>query len=144
MIRMIDSEINIAMAEDSQLSLISVQLVDFPKILAEYGDGIVDESVEDIIRYIDNNTHPKEIMVCRSDDYEFILCFYEGDRDSALELEERILRFSQQQKFPESKPVLSMNVNTWVAMYPDDGTNAVDLIDKISENCIYRATKAIS
>ncbi len=131
-----DEGIKEAQLDRSSLSLILIQIEGFADILAEYGDKVADEILADMARYIQYNMQIKRTVICESEDYKLIFCFYEGDKQAGTDVKERISKFIHQQKFPADNPVVNVVAKTWIATYPDDGNTATDIINAVVWNCV--------
>ncbi len=138
LIRAIDKEIEVAETERSPLSLIMIQIQDFADVIAKHGHHEADQIVADIAGSVQNDTHIRETRVFVSEDHGLIFWLCDVDKRAAADTEEGIASFVQQQKLPKSAPVAEVSIRTWVAVYPEDGSTAVELIDAVAQNCVRR------
>lgn len=140
LIRAIDREIEVAKAERSSFSLLLIQVEDSAEALSESGSSDKEESLTGIMDYIQNNTHTKETMMYCSDDCGLIFSLYEGDERAVADVKELISSFIHQKNSTTENPAITLDAKTWIATYPNDGSSAVDIIDKLAAKCIPQLT----
>ncbi|MBD3182300.1 response regulator [Candidatus Poribacteria bacterium] len=132
----VNNEIEYVKDKENVLYIMLIQVKDFSEIIAEQGDSIASKILEDIVYYIENNTHTKKTITYKSEEHGFIFSLYHGDKYVLSDIEEQIKEFVNRKKFPVDNYTINSEVEIWLANYPDDGADAVEIIDNLVQSCV--------
>jgi len=136
LVKAVDSAIEIAKTDRTFFSLMLIQIGIQACSTEEQHDSTIDEMLMEITDYIQQNTYITETMSYSSEDGCFIFCLYEGDENAAADTKDKISSFIQKGEFLKNLSNASTGAGMWIAKYPDDGGNAVDIIDAIIQSAM--------
>lgn len=120
-----------------KLSMLMIDLDHFKQCNDTYGHLVGDMVLKDIARIM--KEHVRQVdLIGRYGGEEFVIALPDTDKNSALNVAERIRSSVEKHRFRAYDETISMMISIGVATFPEDGEETAALIDR-ADQALYKA-----
>ncbi|MBT7071728.1 MAG: diguanylate cyclase [Anaerolineae bacterium] len=130
-------ELKLAKRQPKTLSLLLLDIDHFKKINDTYGHNTGDTVLQSVARLLQEFTRETD-LACRYGGEEFLLLLPDIDCDTALQRAETLRQTVQETCVPYLDHRLSVTISVGLAVYPADGSDYAEIIQKADE-ALYEA-----
>ena len=134
----LSDEIKRARSKESKLGLIMIDIDDFKKINDTHGHIVGDFTLKKLAKTLKTIVGGAGNMISRFGGEEFIISLVECDKDKLLSIAENIRKETEAMGLNFRRKKINLTVSLGVALYPDDGDEALELVNKV-DKLMYKA-----
>ena len=133
----IERRITEAMKEDNKLSVFVIKLDNWSEIEEEFGDEKVQQILHKILRTFENVTRSGEFATIKGKNEVIVLA--EVDKQDVPKMNARLIR-AVKEAVSQVDEELEMNLSYGYSTYPDDASDAKDLLERAYESVVCEGT----
>ena len=134
----LNDEIKRARAKKSKIGLLMIDIDDFRKINNSHGHIVGDFTLKRLAKILSANAGGAGNTISRFGGEEFIISLVECDKKELLRVAENIRKDVETMGLSFRRKKINFTVSLGAALYPDDGEEALELVDKV-DKLMYRA-----
>jgi len=134
----LNDEIKRARAKGSKIGLLMIDIDDFRKINNAHGHIVGDFTLKKLAKIIKSKADGPGNTISRFGGEEFIISLVESDKDDLSRIAESIRKEVETMGLSFRRKKVNFTVSLGAALYPDDGENTLELVDKV-DKLMYKA-----